>query len=180
MGKYRSSIVIVIATIVLGIGYYVSTSLVGSKEAVKHVEKNEEKEVIETWTPTDEASEADEVIETQVETEFPEGITEAEVQDAIHSMSHSKVYASEKWSDLEPTQERIDQLLDAVKRDQNGLDHSDLYIGILEKWHVGDFSEAVSDHNKIWELQGGSVGEATRLLTKEEEAEYRKERFNEF
>ncbi|MEY2196187.1 DUF6241 domain-containing protein [Neobacillus sp. BF23-41] len=74
----------------------------------------------------------------------------------------------------------MDQLLDAVKRDQNGLDHSDLYIGILEKWQVGDFSKAVSDHNKIWELQGGSVGEATRLLTKEEEAEYRKERFNEF
>ncbi|MEY2196188.1 hypothetical protein AB7942_26150 [Neobacillus sp. BF23-41] len=104
MGKYRSAIVIVIATLVLGIGYYVSTSLLGSKEAVKHVEKNEEKEAIETWIPTDEASEADEVIETQVETEFPEGMTEDEVQDAIHSMSHSKVYASEKWSDLEPTQ----------------------------------------------------------------------------
>jgi hypothetical protein len=46
MGKYRSAIVIVFATLVLGIGYYVSTSLIGSKEEVEHNDKNEKKEVI--------------------------------------------------------------------------------------------------------------------------------------
>ncbi|MFV8828220.1 DUF6241 domain-containing protein [Alkalihalobacterium sp. APHAB7] len=36
----------------------------------------------------------------------------------------------------------------------------------------GDFSQAVYDHNVIWEIQGGTVGKATRLLTEEEEREY--------
>ncbi len=95
-------------------------------------------------------------------------------------MSHAKVLATEKWSHLEPTQERIDRLLDVVERNQNILDHSDLYIRILERWQASNFSNAVTDHNSIWDLQGETIGEATRLLTKEEEAEYIKKHFNLF
>ncbi len=31
------------------------------------------------------------------------------------------------------------------------------------------FSNAVDDHNSIWEMQNGEVGKAIRLLTPEEE-----------
>lgn len=174
MGNYRSAIVVVIAILVLGIGYFVSTSLIGSQKMIEPIDNNEEMDVIERWTASDVVMEEDQEIDSQVENEFPVEITKADVQNAIHSMSHSKVYATEKWRYLEPTQARIDRLVDVVKRDKNIFDLSDLYRSILKKWQVGDFSNAVSDHNSIWDLQGGTVGEATRLLTEEVEAEYRK------
>ncbi|ETI69413.1 DUF6241 domain-containing protein [Neobacillus vireti] len=179
MGKNKLALGIVFAILILGIGYYVSTSFMGAKEMeVKEpIEKNEKKDGKESVTTVADVMEDDEKIESQVEKEFPLGMTEAEIQKAIHSMSHSKVYAEQKWTHLEPTQERIDRLLDVLDRNHLDLNHRDLYISILERWKVGDFSKAVSDHNKIWNLQGGTVGKATRLLREEEEAEYRKENF---
>jgi hypothetical protein len=41
----------------------------------------------------------------------------------------------------------------------------------LHSWKENNFSSAVSDYNRIWKLQGGTVGKATGLLTPEEEAE---------
>ncbi len=72
------------------------------------------------------------------------------------------------------TQEKVDRLLTVVK--MNDYKYKDLYISILERWSKGDFSNAVDDHNKIWELQGGddttNSGRATRLLSPEEEEQY--------
>lgn len=179
MGKNRVSILFVVVTLVLCIGYYVSTSLAGSEKLKKPGEQTEENDVIETWASSDEVVEEgeEEKVESQVEIEFPIDMTEADVQNAIHHMSHAKVLATEKWSHLEPTQERIDRLLDVVKRNQNILERSNLYIGILERWQGGNFSNAVSDHNSIWDLQGGTIGEATRLLTEDEQAAYREKHF---
>ena len=79
---------------------------------------------------------------------------------------------------LEPTQARIDRLLYVVERNQTVLDYSDfLPIRILEKWQAGNFSNAVTDHNSIWDLQGGTIGEATRLLTEDEQAAYKQKHF---
>lgn len=177
--RNRIVIILSIATLVLGIGYYVSTILAGSEEGKEPIEQKEVNDVIETWTSNDEVvEEVEEVkVESQVEKEFPLDMTEADVQNSIHRMSHAKVLAAEKWSHLEPTQERIDRLLDVVKRNQNILDHSALYIRILERWQANDFSNTVTDHNSIWDLQGGTIGEATRLLTEDEQAAYKEKHF---
>lgn len=93
---------------------------------------------------------------------------EAEVQQVIHEMSHQKVKAGTKWGAIKITEERIELLLAYVKKQD--FKQKDTYIDILERWIKGDFSQAHKDHNAIWELQGGTVGKATGLLSKEEEA----------
>ena len=174
MRKNKIGISIVVATLVLGIGLYVSTSFLGSDNKKQHTGNMEEKDVITSLTNA-----IDEVV-TKVddgEKEFSLDMTEDDIQNAIHHMSHAKVYAVEKWSHLEPTQKRIDQLLNVVERNQTMLDYGDLYLRILKKWQAGDFREAVTDHNSIWDLQGGTIGEATRLLTEDEQAAYKENHF---
>lgn len=109
-------------------------------------------------------------INENVEQVFPSDLKEFEVQSAIHHMSHQKVEAEKKWGAILITEERVKRLYDVVVANQNEYKYANTYIRILERWLEGDFSQAVSDHNTIWELQDGNVGKATGLLsTKEEE-----------
>lgn len=103
---------------------------------------------------------------------FPFDMSEVEVQYAIHHMSHQKVKADKKWGHLQITPERIERLIEVVQANEQEYDHSSLYINILNRWKENDFSSAVSDHNKLWELQGGNIGEAKRLLSANEERKY--------
>lgn len=93
--------------------------------------------------------------------------------DAIHYMSHQKVYAETKWGALEITDERIDSMLETL--DNTEFEDEDFYRETLNSWKDGDFSNAVEVHNRIWDAREGNIGEATRLMTKEEEQEYIKE-----
>ena len=56
--------------------------------------------------------------------------------------------AASQWGRERITQEKVDRLLTVVK--MNDYKYKDLYISILERWSKGDFSNAVDDHNKIW------------------------------
>jgi len=91
-------------------------------------------------------------------------------QDYIHGMSHQKVKADEKWIFYELTQERVEWLLAAL--DEANVKNESDYRDILERWVVGDFSQAHHDHNTVWSMQGGTVGKATGLLSPEEEQAY--------
>lgn len=108
---------------------------------------------------------------------FPFDMSEVEVQYAIHHMSHQKVKADKKWGHLQITPERTERLIEVVQANEQEYDHSSLYINILNRWKENDFSSAVSDHNKLWKLQGGNLGEAKRLLSAKEEKEYVKKYF---
>ncbi|MFY4675057.1 DUF6241 domain-containing protein [Bacillus anthracis] len=46
------------------------------------------------------------------------------------------------------------------------------YKEILRSWEKGDYSDAVSQHNKVWSLQYGQIGEALTILSSEEEVAY--------
>ena len=113
-----------------------------------------------------------------IEEEFPMDISEYQVQAAIHAMSHQKVKADEKWSELQLTQERVERLLAILEKNKYKYNGSyTLYKHILTRWAEGDFSLAVDDHNVIWEIQGGGIGEAERLLTPEEEQAFIEKHF---
>mgnify|MGYP003292770621 CR=1 FL=1 len=90
--------------------------------------------------------------------------------EALHKMTHQKVYATPKWGVLEITEERLNEMLQVVK--ESHYDQENFYLETLETWLQGDFSNAVEVHNYIWTLQEGTVGEAERLLDPDEEAEY--------
>lgn len=112
--------------------------------------------------------------EKEAEVLYPDDLIEHKVNEAIHNMSHQKVWAKIKWEHTQITQEKVDRLLAVCK--MNDYKFNELYIPILERWSKGDFSHAVEDHNVIWEMQGGedsrNSGRAIRLLTAEEEQAY--------
>lgn len=116
-----------------------------------------------------------------LEKQFPDDLPDYLLMEAIHSMSHQKVESSDyaKWGHEQITQAKVDRLLAVVKKNVVGYANQELYIEILERWSKGDFSQAIKDHNSIWELQSGNTGRAIRLLTEEEEAEYVKQHFEE-
>lgn len=100
-----------------------------------------------------------------------ETMNEAQLQFFLHEMTHSKVYAEDKWGEARPiSQENIDSLL-AVVAASDFKDRA-YYRRTLEEWQDGDFMNAVDVHNKIWHLHGGTIGKATRLMTQEEENAY--------
>jgi hypothetical protein len=97
-------------------------------------------------------------------------LSENLIQQYIHAMSHQKVQADEKWSFFKITDQRIDFLLNQL--DVNNYEHERIYKEILTSWKEGDFSNAASHHNAVWELQDGSVGKARGVLSSEEEEVY--------
>ncbi|UYL93873.1 hypothetical protein PK21_gp30 [Geobacillus phage vB_GthS_PK2.1] len=103
--------------------------------------------------------------------------SDAQVQGAIHKMSHQKVLADVKWGAIKITKKRLETLSKIIDQNKDHLEHYDLYRDILDRWLEGDFSRADEDHNAIWELQGGTIGKAYGVQTKEEEQEFIKNTF---
>ncbi len=105
---------------------------------------------------------------------------EDQFQATIHAMSHQKVEADRKWGAERITQKKIDRMLAVLKKAEevDAFEHSDLYENILIPWSEGDFSNAVEAHNAIWNLQGGSIGKATGLLSDKEEENFIKKHFD--
>jgi len=100
-----------------------------------------------------------------------EELDDSDIQEYIHGMSHQKVRAEKKWGFYELNPTRVAWLLDGLNKAER-LHHKKEYKNILEKWLDGDFSSIDDDHNAIWSLQGGTVGKATGILSKEEEQAY--------
>jgi FlaG/FlaF family flagellin (archaellin) len=88
----------------------------------------------------------------------------------MHGMSHQKAVAEEKWVHYEMTNERIQFLISVVE--SGSYENEELFLDILNRWAEGDFSKADKDHNEIWSLQGGTVGEATGVMSAKEEQQY--------
>ena len=133
--------------------------------------------------------EEEEAAEKRIETAFtekdenyngflPNDLDELKVQHLIHNMTHQKVEAEQKWGHERLTKPKVDRLLEVVEINIEIYEYESAYIEILERWSEGDFSNAVQDHNAIWKLQNGTIGEAYRLLTPVEEERYIQEHFN--
>ncbi|WKA58321.1 DUF6241 domain-containing protein [Planococcus shenhongbingii] len=104
-------------------------------------------------------------------TGLPEAMNETRLQFYLHEMTHSKVYAEDKWGTARPmTQKNIEELLAIVEA--SSFKEKAFYRNTLEDWQNGDFSGAVDVHNTIWHWHGGSIGKATRLMSEEEEQAY--------
>jgi hypothetical protein len=107
-----------------------------------------------------------------------ENMSDSQLIQEVHGMTHQKVKAEQKWGSSQITKDKVLKLYDVVKnKDFKDPNAKDMLLEILKPWTRGDFSNAVSAHNKIWEYQNGTVGKATRLLTASEEKEYIKKNF---
>lgn len=107
-----------------------------------------------------------------------ENMSGQKLMQEVHDMTHQKVKAEEKWGASKITKDKVLKLYDVVKNKQFSDENTkDMLLEILEPWTQGDFSNAVTAHNQIWDYQEGSIGKATRLLTPVEEEDYIKEKF---
>ena len=113
----------------------------------------------------------------EIEKDLPLDMTEDEVMDSIHKMSHQKVKADKKWGAIPLTPARVNQLLKVVHKNENHYANSSVYKEILERWAKGDFSTVDDDHNRIWNLQGGTVGKAEGILSAEDEKAFIQDHF---
>jgi hypothetical protein len=119
---------------------------------------------------------ADDISRVQLENELPLTMKELTMQNTIHFMSHQKVKAEEKWGSVPLTEQRIDRLLAILEAKK--FKHERIYRDILMRWKEGDFSQVDRDHNAIWDLQDGTVGKATGILSLEEERAYIEENYD--
>ncbi|PFY91635.1 DUF6241 domain-containing protein [Bacillus pseudomycoides] len=104
-------------------------------------------------------------------------ITNAEgvIIDSMHKMTHPKVMANEKNGFIVMSSDNIKKLRQLVN-DSGMLADKEKYSQILDRWEKGDFSQAVEEHNDMWERAGGSTnGKAYRLATSEEKKAYLEE-----
>jgi len=106
----------------------------------------------------------------EIEENYPVNMTETEVAESIHQMSHQKVRSEDKWGAIPLTQDRVERFIYIVE--QNNYEDEETYLRILNKWQNNDFSTVDEDHNDVWHILGGSVGEATGILSPEAEKEY--------
>lgn len=107
-------------------------------------------------------------------TKKQDGLTDKNVQNYIHGMSHQKVKADDKWFCYTITDKRIEWLIDGVEN-SDSIEYADIYLNILKEWKKGDFSNVVEAHNIVWEMRGGKTGKAKRKLTEQEEEDYLEE-----
>ncbi len=145
-----------------------------SDDSVDPVELTEIAEQInerETQVTEENLKEEDSEEETELD------MKEKYVQTYIHHMTHQHIKADKKWGNVESSPQNIASLLTIVQANQDVYEHGDYYIEVLALWQQGNFDNAVSVHNFIWKLKGGTVGRATRLLTEEEKEAYLKMNF---
>jgi hypothetical protein len=87
--------------------------------------------------------------------------TQEDMWDALHKMANTKIVADQIWGETEITQGRVDKLLAEVG--QSEYPDRDRLLVILNRWKDLDFSNAVEEHNYLWEKLEGTVGKATGL-----------------
>ncbi|MBT2581195.1 DUF6241 domain-containing protein [Planococcus sp. ISL-109] len=162
----------IIALVVLGglgaAGYYAFQSLTSP-----------DKEINEA------AKQAGQQLEQEEDTEAPKsgatpatiGMDEGRFQTMLHQMTHQKIVADKKRGAIEMTPETIDNMLKIARVNEGIYKQSAFYEKTLTAWEQGDFTNAVTVHNTIWDWHNGSVGRATGLMTAEQEARYVEDRF---
>lgn len=102
---------------------------------------------------------------------------EGKLQTYLHQMTHQKIVADKKRGALEMSPENIGNMLKIVRENKDLYRHGDFYEETLTAWENGDFSNAVTVHNTIWNWHNGTVGRATGLMSAEQEAEYVEKNF---
>ena len=147
MGKLHKTIVIPLLVILLGIAVFGFIDY-RSKETVSVIQKNSSSQ---NQPAGGTYLEIQEDRLEPIQKELPNKMTEEQVQDAIHQMSHQKVRAEKKWGFIPLTRERVDRLLEVINANQ--YEHEDVYLGILKEWKESNFSNIDGNHNAVWVLQ---------------------------
>ncbi|WP_298829265.1 DUF6241 domain-containing protein [uncultured Planococcus sp.] len=100
----------------------------------------------------------------------PKNASENALWAMMHKMTHQKVVASEKWGLIRMNDESIAKAEEILLA--SDFNSKEDLLQIIERWKNGQFDQVDDEHNFIWGMQGGSIGEARGILTEEQEKEF--------
>ena len=160
--------IISIVLLTLGLGYWFISDMNTTLLEDKGVTEASDEGSAEAADEIDQERYIDDGSDSTANDDIP---SEQHFMNTLHGMTHQKVYADEKWTLVEMTDERIDDMLAILDQveGKGEYEHYDLYKQALMKWKNGNFENAVYVHNELWSLNNGSVGKASRLLSADEE-----------
>jgi len=78
----------------------------------------------------------------------------------IHKMSHHVVIADEKWGHKALSERNVNKLIIEVLASDYDPTVRGKLLAVLGRWKAGNFDLAHEDHNYVWEMLGGNIGEA--------------------
>ncbi|WJH37103.1 DUF6241 domain-containing protein [Paenibacillus sp. CC-CFT747] len=104
-------------------------------------------------------------------------VTQDDMTALLHHMTHQKVKADDKWLSVEMTPEHIKEAREIVEKFGKDWEKGNDFLEIVKRWEAGGFSQVDKDHNYFWTLEGGTVGEATGILSSEEEKAFIEKNF---
>lgn len=88
--------------------------------------------------------------------------TENDVIAAMHSMTHQKVVAEQKWGAIPMSKKNAETVKNIVS--QSNFEKKEELLAIAERWVNRDFSKIIDDHNYFWTSQEGNIGKATGVM----------------
>jgi hypothetical protein len=119
---------------------------------------------------------ADNVLESALKPEVE--VYEEGVIGLMHHMTHQKVKASDKWKSIQMTPTRVRLVREIIEQKGKEWKNRDELLKIAKKWEAGDFSKIDEDHNFFWNLEDGSIGKATGILSPIEEEKFVSDTFD--
>ncbi|HZH58749.1 MAG TPA: DUF6241 domain-containing protein [Metabacillus sp.] len=159
---------IIVVAISLGFLGYILVDMMNQKATSTSSQKVEEE--VQESANTSEAVSEEVIMNNNPFGSENSTLSEEDILNYMHGMSHQKVIADEKWLHYEMTNERILFLITVIENGQ--YEHEEVVLDILNRWKEGDFSQADKDHNAIWSIQGGTIGKATGVMSAEQEQQY--------
>jgi hypothetical protein len=96
----------------------------------------------------------------------------------MHHMTHQKVDAEDKWTNVKMTPERVTMVRQIIETRGQEWKHKSELLAMATKWETGNFSEIDKDHNFLWGLEGGNIGKAKGILSAADEQAFIAKTFN--
>ena len=87
--------------------------------------------------------------------------SETDIYKELHSMANTEIVADEIWGEIEITDEKVDALITEIS--DSSFTDKDILLEMLNNWKKRNFTNAVEEHNYLWDQLGGTVGEAYGL-----------------
>lgn len=178
----KKVIIVLLSLVLLSIAFFAFIIISDMKEAseLKEVKSQQKQKIVEEIVKKEKQAEENGMGDLLILPLYPMMLKE-QILEVIHSMSHQKVVADDKWSHIPLIEETIDQLYYFLQRDNLRLREDERYffLNMITKWKNKDFSGTLEVHNATWSMLGGTIGEANDLMSKEDEKKYIIEAFGE-
>lgn len=144
-------LIILVAILALGTGYYFYTTHSAAKMSEKVFNKNINVSKGGVVTSKDNTKA---VVKVRNETE---------IYNEIHKMANTKIIAEDNkiWGQIEITPEICNELI--AELSYSNYSDKDTLVKWLTEWKNKDYSDSIEIHNYVWNKLNGNIGKATEL-----------------